>query len=390
MQTRIDKAVNEAMAKQVPSPPSPNRVRLPGKIPVPGLELVQFGAITTRKSTEAVEVGACWDDDASRWLQMWPDRLTIRLYAMQIGLTFAYDLMEYSARVGGGEGEMEAFGYLFLDVDLHGLTSNHTLADCDGRFSVTEVTLSGVIRNHKEGGEWSDALALLTCHGPPPADWRGSFPRPRGMLHDVNERLGRELPALQDRVRKARALCVLLCLLVLLGAALLHLSCTRVDFDGREPGKTSLRVVLQRWQGRTRGRLLAALCWLDCTMLALLALLLCTAVVLASRRAFEQPQIAPPPPPYTCDCSWTETYSCPGTASPPPPPPPPAAFRFSLDEATWRDAFGDVSDLFHPHATPDHSHCFAFCCPGGAHTRGFWSLVPKSFRTGLLFGGEGA
>ena len=55
--------------------------------------------------------------------------------------------MEYSARVGGGEGEMEAFGYLFLDVDLHGLTSNHTLADCDGRFSVTEVTLSGVIRN---------------------------------------------------------------------------------------------------------------------------------------------------------------------------------------------------------------------------------------------------
>jgi len=87
MQTRIDKAVNEAMAKQVPSPPSPNRVRLPGKIPVPGLELVQFGAITTRKSTEAVEVGACWDDDASRWLQMWPDRLTIRLYAMQIGLT---------------------------------------------------------------------------------------------------------------------------------------------------------------------------------------------------------------------------------------------------------------------------------------------------------------
>jgi len=151
---------------------------------------------------------------------------------------------------------------------------------------------------------------------------------------------------------------------VLLGAALLHLSCTRVDFDGREPGKTSLRVVLQRWQGRTRGRLLAALCWLDCTMLALLALLLCTAVVLASRRAFEQPQIAPPPPP--------------------------AAFRFSLDEATWRDAFGDVSDLFHPHATPDHSHCFAFCCPGGARTRGFWSLVPKSFRTGLLFGGEGA
>jgi len=128
--------------------------------------------------------------------------------------------MEYSARVGGGEGEMEAFGYLFLDVDLHGLTSNHTLADCDGRFSVTEVTLSGVIRNHKEGGEWSDALALLTCHGPPPADWRGSFPRPRGMLHDVNERLGRELPALQDRVRKARALCVLLCLLVLLGASL--------------------------------------------------------------------------------------------------------------------------------------------------------------------------
>mmetsp|Transcript_24318 Transcript_24318/g.78050 ORF Transcript_24318/g.78050 Transcript_24318/m.78050 type:complete len:203 (+) Transcript_24318:671-1279(+) len=155
--------------------------------------------------------------------------------------------MEYSTRVGGGEGEMEAFGYLFLDVDLHGLTSNHTLADCDGRFSVTEVTLSGVIRNHKEGGEWSDALASLTCHGPPPADWRGSFPRPRGMLHDVNERLGRELPALQDRVRKARALTVLLCLLVLLGAALLHLTCTRVDFDGREPGKTSLRVVLQRW-----------------------------------------------------------------------------------------------------------------------------------------------
>ena len=39
-----------------------------------------------------------------------------------------------------------------------------------------------------------------------------------------------------------------------------------------------------------------------------------------------------------------------------------ATERFSLDEATWRDAFGDVSDLFHPHATPDHSHCFAFCC----------------------------
>ena len=286
------------------------------------------------------------------------------------------------------------------------------------------------------------------------------------MLHDVNERLGRELPALQDRVRKARALCVLLCLLVLLGASLALGGCEQRLFtplavnrcclaqpcctslaraststgasrarpafasssnggSHRSPTRTgpcTLNAVPApasssvesrgaslalappprvcgevhptcphlRWQGRTRGRLLAALCWLDCTMLALLALLLCTAVVLASRRAFEQPQIAPPPPPYTCDCSWTETYSCPGTASPPPPPPPPAAFRFSLDEATWRDAFGDVSDLFHPHATPDHSHCFAFCCPGGTRTRGFWSLVPKSFRTGLLFGGEGA
>lgn len=77
----------------------------------------------------------------------------------------------------------QAFGYLFLDLDLHQL--NHTIDACDGAFTAERLLLEGTVSRLSEHSAFSDRLAKLLCFGPPRENWRSDFERPQVVVVGV-------------------------------------------------------------------------------------------------------------------------------------------------------------------------------------------------------------
>ena len=358
-------ADSAARAKKYPTQPNNRKTRF--NLPV-GASAILFNQSVITSTYRNLEVTPCLRHPAKSLPELLErgfgsDSLAVRVYGVKAIVRNKYVLAKdfaTSLLVGSGQGSMEVEieGDILLDAIDISRISDPKIDNCRALFAITKLTVTGAleyefVHPHAEALQPDEALGRAICYGDGEsevndANDRSNSGEAAGLVGQLNAEISSRMGLLIHMSRAERSM---------------------------EAEASKLAKSLGDGFESVLG---------DATATSGLSA--------ASSEGIWATQIAPPPPPFSCDCSWTQSWACPNAEEP-------GSegfatndgsdcFQWCCCDCSWTSKWSCPQSPGHPRSPGTHGYavddggpCFAYCCLEGDDRTGELILG------GLLIGG---